>query len=166
MRENFLSLPFSLSLSLSLSWPICLFISLSISLSVYLFIYFTVYLSISLSLYLSISLSLYLSISLSISLFLSAITWQYLKQATTPLSWWEGENLCFLHDWKFFILFCFINSGFLTAIVPYRPASESLLFTVDIDSFFFHNIGSFMQWSLEQSAFCHASCWLTKLSSA
>ena len=30
----------------------------------------------------------------------------------------------------------FLSSGFLTAILPYKPASYSLLFTVDVDTFF------------------------------
>ena len=32
--------------------------------------------------------------------------------------------------------FCFTNCGFLTAALPYRPASQSLLFTVYVDTFF------------------------------
>ena len=32
-------------------------------------------------------------------------------------------------------LFCFLNSGFLTEILPYRPASLSLLLTLDIVTF-------------------------------
>ena len=33
-------------------------------------------------------------------------------------------------------LFCFLSSGFLTAILPYTPASQSLLLTVDVDNIF------------------------------
>ena len=38
--------------------------------------------------------------------------------------------------WSLLTLFCFLNSGFLTTILPYRPASVSLLLTVDVDIFF------------------------------
>ena len=56
-------------------------------------------------------------------------------------------------------LFYFLNSGFLTAILPYRPTSQSLLHTVDVDPFYY-NIGSVVQQCLKQSAFCHTSWWL------
>ena len=38
--------------------------------------------------------------------------------------------------WNLLTLFCFVNRCFLTAILSYRPASQSLLLTVDIDTFF------------------------------
>ena len=44
------------------------------------------------------------------------------------------------------------------------PASQSFLIIVDVDTFF-HNIGSVVLWCVEQSAFCHESWWLIKLSS-
>ena len=46
------------------------------------------------------------------------------------------ESLCTLAHWSLLTLFCFINSGFLTAILLYKPASQSLLLSVDTDSFF------------------------------
>ena len=46
------------------------------------------------------------------------------------------QALCTLAHWSFLTLFCLLNSGFLTAILPYRPASRNLLFTVDADNFF------------------------------
>ena len=52
------------------------------------------------------------------------------------------------------ILFSFLTNSFLTAILPYRPTSQSLLLTADV------NINSNMQWWLEQSAFYHTSRWL------
>ena len=64
-----------------------------------------------------------------------------------------------LVPWSLLTVFCILNSGFLTAILPYRPASQSLLLTVDVETFF-HGIGSVVHWSLQQSAFCHASWWL------
>ena len=64
-----------------------------------------------------------------------------------------------LVHWKFVTLFCFLNNGFLTAILPYRQTSQSLLLRVDIDTFF-HDIGSVVQWCFEQPAFCHVSWWL------
>ena len=36
----------------------------------------------------------------------------------------------------FLTLFCFLNSGFSTTILSYRPASQSLLLTVNADTFF------------------------------
>ena len=50
----------------------------------------------------------------------------------------------------------FPQQWFLNSILLYRPASQSLLLTVDVDTFF-HDIGLLVQWCLEQSAFCHAS---------
>ena len=41
-----------------------------------------------------------------------------------------------LTHWSFLTLFCFLNSGFLTAILLYRPASLSLLLVVGVDIFF------------------------------
>ena len=50
------------------------------------------------------------------------------------------QSLCVLARWRLSILFCSFNNGFLTGILPYRPASQSFL-KVDVDSFF-QNIGS------------------------
>ena len=69
------------------------------------------------------------------------------------------QSLCALAHWSVLPLFCFIKSGFLTAILSYGSASQSHPFTVNVDTFF-HDIGSGVQWCLEQSAFCHASWWL------
>ena len=41
-------------------------------------------------------------------------------------------------------LFCLFHSGFLTAILSNRPASQSLLVTVDVDTFF-HDFGLVVQ---------------------
>ena len=50
------------------------------------------------------------------------------------------QSLCALAYWSLLTLFCFLNSGFLLAILPYKPASQSLLLTMDIVSFI-HGIG-------------------------
>ena len=68
------------------------------------------------------------------------------------------QSLCALAHWSLLTLFCFPNSGFLTYVLPYRPSSQSLLLTVDTDTFF-HVIVSVEQWCLEQSAFCEANWW-------
>ena len=47
------------------------------------------------------------------------------------------QSLCAWAHWSFLTLFCFLNSGLLTAILPDGPASQSLLLKVDVDSFFF-----------------------------
>ena len=44
------------------------------------------------------------------------------------------QFFCALAHWS--LLFCFFNCGFLTAILPYRPASQNLLFTVVVRFFF------------------------------
>ena len=59
----------------------------------------------------------------------------------------------------FLTLLCFLNCGFLTAILPYNPASLSLHFASDVITFF-HDIGSVMQWCFQQWAICYASWWL------
>ena len=46
------------------------------------------------------------------------------------------QSFCALTHCSLLSLLCFFNSGFLTAILPYRPASQSLLFTVNVDTFF------------------------------
>ena len=46
------------------------------------------------------------------------------------------QSLCILSCWRLLILFLFLNSGFLTAIPPYRSASQSLLLSVNADTFF------------------------------
>ena len=46
------------------------------------------------------------------------------------------QFLCTLANWSLLTLFSFLNSSFLTAILPYRPASQSLLLTADVDTFF------------------------------
>ena len=60
------------------------------------------------------------------------------------------QSLCTLAHWSLLTLFCFFNHGFLTAILPFRSALQSLLLRVNVDTFF-HNIGS---------VFCQASWWL------
>ena len=62
------------------------------------------------------------------------------------------QSLCTLAHWSLLTFFCFLNSGFLTAILPFRPVWQSLLLMVDVDTFF-HDISSIVQWCLEQSAF-------------
>ena len=49
------------------------------------------------------------------------------------------QSLSALAHWSLLTSFCFLNSGFLTAILLYRPASQSLLLTVDVDRFFPNN---------------------------
>ena len=61
--------------------------------------------------------------------------------------------VCLVH-WSLLRLFCFLNSGFLTAILLYRPASP-----LSVCWHFFY-ISSVIQWCLEQSVFCHAKWWL------
>ena len=46
------------------------------------------------------------------------------------------SSLCALVNWSLLTLFYFLNSGFLTAILPHRPASQSFLLTVDVATFF------------------------------
>ena len=46
------------------------------------------------------------------------------------------QSLYILAHWCLLILFCFLNSGLLTAILSYRPASQSLFLAVDVDTFF------------------------------
>ena len=46
------------------------------------------------------------------------------------------QSLYALAHWSLLTLFCFLNSGFLTAILPYRPASLGLLLTVDVNTLF------------------------------
>ena len=65
-------------------------------------------------------------------------------------------SLCALSHCSLSRLFCFCNSCFLAAVLPYRPASQSVIFTVDVDTFF-HHIDSVVQNCLVQSAFCNAS---------
>ena len=49
----------------------------------------------------------------------------------------EVQSLCALAHWNLLTLFFFIlNGSFLTAILPYRPVSQNLLLTVDVDTFF------------------------------
>ena len=48
----------------------------------------------------------------------------------------QVQSLYVLALWSCLILFCFFNSGFLTAVLPYRTASQSLLLAVDVDIFF------------------------------
>ena len=60
------------------------------------------------------------------------------------------QSLCDWSHWSLCILVCFFNRGFMTIILPYRPASQSLLLPAD----FFHYIGSVVQWcwSIQPSA--------------
>ena len=46
------------------------------------------------------------------------------------------QSLCALAHWSLLTLFCFLKSGFLTAILPFRPAWLSLFLTVDVDTLF------------------------------
>ena len=73
---------------------------------------------------------------------------------TSPLIWPKVFNIWFfrlkdfipllffvlslyaLDDWSFLTLFCFLNCGWLIAVLPYNPSSQSLLQTVDVDTFF------------------------------
>ena len=73
------------------------------------------------------------------------------------------QSLCALPYWSLLILIYFINSGFLTAIMSYRPASQSLLLTVDVNTFF-HNIGSVIFRAV--CLLSHKLVTLMKLSSA
>ena len=45
-------------------------------------------------------------------------------------------NLGALTHWSLLKLFCFLNRGSLIAILPYRPASQSLLLTMDVHTYF------------------------------
>ena len=54
-------------------------------------------------------------------------------------------------------LFCFLNSGFMTAILPYRPAS---VFSSQWMLTLFHDTDSVVHRCLEKSAFCQTSWWL------
>ena len=46
--------------------------------------------------------------------------------------------VCVLVHWSLLTLFCFLNTGFLTAILPYRPASQSFhTMTLVLGLFFF-----------------------------
>ena len=65
----------------------------------------------------------------------------------------------FPQRWWYWYWFAFSTVLFLTANLPYRPASPNILPTVDVD-ILFHDIGSVVQRCLEQSGFCHASWWL------
>ena len=64
-----------------------------------------------------------------------------------------------LANWRLLTLFCFLNSAFLTVILPYRSASQNILLIVDVDTLF-RDIGSVVQWFFEQSAFCHLNLGL------
>ena len=98
-----------------------------------------------------------------------------------PRSSYASVNICWLTHWHLFVsrrqpgcragkhyfLLCIRavassvlhpQIGFLIAILSYRLASKSLLLTLDVDTFFY-DIGSVLQWCLEQSAFCHISWW-------
>ena len=69
------------------------------------------------------------------------------------------QSLWAFANWSFWTLFCFLDSGFLTAILPYGSASKSFHLTDDVDTFF-HDIVSVVQWYLKQTAFFHAPWWL------
>ena len=71
---------------------------------------------------------------------------------------------CILVHWSLFTLFCFLNSGFLTVILPYRTSSQSFLLTVNVHIFsrrWFNCEEYLMQW-----AFCHTNWWLINNSSS
>ena len=55
------------------------------------------------------------------------------------------QSLYALAHWSLLTLFCFLNSGFLTAILPYRPASHSVFFSQWMSTHFFHGICSVVQ---------------------
>ena len=46
------------------------------------------------------------------------------------------QSLSTLAYWSLLTLFRFLNGSLLTAILPYRPALQNLLLTVDVDTFF------------------------------
>ena len=46
------------------------------------------------------------------------------------------QSLCALAHWSLLTKFCFLNSGILPPILPYKPASLCLFPIVDVDTFF------------------------------
>ena len=64
-----------------------------------------------------------------------------------------SHSLWTLTHWSLLTLFCFLNSGFFTVILPYRPNPRSLLLTL------FQDMGFVMQRCLKKTAFHHTSWW-------
>ena len=64
------------------------------------------------------------------------------------------QSLCALAHWGLLKLFCFLESGFLAAILPYKSAWQSLLLTVDVDIFFMTLVQLFNDVWSSQSSIC------------
>ena len=57
------------------------------------------------------------------------------------------QSLCTLAHWNLLTLFCFINSGFLIVVLPFRLASQSSLHSGRWH-IFFRVVGSVVHWSV------------------
>ena len=87
------------------------------------------------------------------------------SQHINPPIWPKDFKLWFISPMDYIpllcllILFCFFKSGFLSAILLYKPTSQSFSSQWML-THFFHDINLVVQYYLKLSAFCHANWWL------